>query len=372
MSKGSGEPALLKAAGKGDAERCTLLIELGIDVDCTTKFKRTPLAVACWHGNVAAVKALIEGRASVNARDSPGLTPLHLSFSSRSEHCEEIVDILIKSGAAVDLVTNKGETAAHFAARQGELKALKTLVDCGADLSISTDGGQTVLDWAKIHRQPEVVKFLMSDDLTHKRRTPSNQIKADTFNSLGKIPTKMPKKINVGRDSGVGHVDCLSPDLQSEMLHVKTKTAQNRLVTGPQSPGSPELWSEVQATKATFNALDSYALFKEIVEEQFDGSMTQEDELLLTELMEMGFDDAENKEEEEEVSGVQQSSESTDDDSQSSISGNETVITSSDGSNVTNLGQFENQLLKQENANLRETLAQYQDLIEQLSTHVDQ
>merc|ERR1719499_1187978 len=167
----------------------------------------------------------------------------------------------------------------------------------------------------------------------------------------------MPKKITVGADSGVGQVDCVSPDLKSEMLQVSTQ-AKNRLTFGPESPGSPELWSEVEQTKATFNALDTYAQFNTIVREQFSGEMTKEDELLLFEMMEMGFDDAEANE--DDISGIHQSSDSnTEDDSQSTNSGHETVTTSDAGSNLTgqlgHMDQLENDFLKQQNEHLKRT-----------------
>jgi len=302
--------------------------------------------------------------------------------------CDEIVSVLIKAGANVNAVTNKGETAAHFGARQGALKALKVLAKFGADFSIASDEGQTCLDWARIHRQNEVAQYLTSEDLTHSRRTPSkrnNDTSSDSddelagvfakkcdkeFTSLGKVPTRMPKKITVGADSGVGRVDCSSPDLLSEQLQVSTN--KNRLTFGPESPGSPELWSEVEQTKATFNALDTYAQFNTIVREQFSGEMTKEDELLLFEMMEMGFDDAEANE--DEISAIQQSSDSnTDDDSHSTNSGHETMTNSDAGSNITaqlaQMDQLENDLLKQQNEHLKRTLQEYQELFEELAAN---
>jgi len=65
---------------------------------------RTPLHVACEHGNMEAAAALIGlGGADLSLRDNSGLTPLHVAVDKN--HLL-LAKTLMDRGAAVDTTTN--------------------------------------------------------------------------------------------------------------------------------------------------------------------------------------------------------------------------------------------------------------------------
>lgn len=171
------------AARKGDAAKIKALLQtdpkLVSDID---KNGDTPLHVACLHGQLAAVQALIDAGAEVNAKNSygaftpgdlgnifssnnhqdpvslltvhgvdtrdmkNGYTPLHLSlFASRHK---EIVQLLIAKGADVNAQAASGATPLFFAVLRHQPDDVKILFDKGANVNLADAYGDTILDAA--------------------------------------------------------------------------------------------------------------------------------------------------------------------------------------------------------------------------------
>ena len=59
------------------------------------------------------VKDLVQNHANMNLCDEIGWTPLHCAVSAG---CDEIVEILLNSGALVNAQTNNQQVALHYAA----------------------------------------------------------------------------------------------------------------------------------------------------------------------------------------------------------------------------------------------------------------
>ena len=68
---------------------------------------------ACWAGQAAVLRLLLEARAEVNLANSGGQTPLHLA--SMKGH-QDLVQLLLGVAADVSLVDMRGKTAALLAA----------------------------------------------------------------------------------------------------------------------------------------------------------------------------------------------------------------------------------------------------------------
>lgn len=106
-----------------------------------TEHGRTPLhaAVSQCHGDI--IDYLIAQGANVNVRDDLGETPLHKAARSPahltpSGGCPKVIDDLIAQGAKVNAQNDQGETPLHIAASSGSPKAVKHLLDHGADVNI--------------------------------------------------------------------------------------------------------------------------------------------------------------------------------------------------------------------------------------------
>lgn len=331
------ESKLLKACAQGDLEVVKALLVLDTNVNTQTKYNRTPLSLACWHKKNDVAKVLLDFNADVDHSDKAGNSPLHLAFSSVGtlHDTTTVVELLLERGACVNAVTNNMDTPAHLAAKSGALGSLKLLVGASADLLALNGEGRNLLQVAKIHHENEVVQFLLSENL------PNRPTKRDA--ATAQLPP-----INVDAPALETPEGLLSPDLESEVR--RNYAADETSEEAPGGPMSPDLISEV----STSTALQQYALFQEIVDEQFQGNMMEDDGLLLAELVEMGLnpdlDDCKDAEEDED----------------------ESEPTSSVPPTPQNVRQFrlttenENSRLRQENDSLKETIEQYQQLLEDL------
>ncbi|HEY1753945.1 MAG TPA: ankyrin repeat domain-containing protein [Bryobacteraceae bacterium] len=154
---------------------------------------KSAVADAAMHGDKAAVRALVQQKADVNAPQVDGATALH--WAVRADDLE-LTDLLLRSGAHVSAanaegatplllatqngnaaiierllqagadpnapLTELGDTALMMASRTGNVAAVKVLLDHKAQVNTKeTWGGTTALMWAVSEHHPETVKLLV-------------------------------------------------------------------------------------------------------------------------------------------------------------------------------------------------------------------
>lgn len=85
------------------------------DVNQVGNFGNSPIHVACVRGNIAEVRALLDGGANVNAIGELGNTPLH--EASGQGHIE-VVRLLLAAGATPLENNDFGETALDISTRK--------------------------------------------------------------------------------------------------------------------------------------------------------------------------------------------------------------------------------------------------------------
>lgn len=134
---------------------------LGISVNTDG---HTPLHLAAAHSQAAVVELLCrEFPQTVTRRDAKGQTPLHLASSSQimpkpnanpntsgptrltaqSPEDNTTIDTLLASGADVNAKDNQGNTCLHNASAWGNLKAIRALIQAGADPLSKNKAGWT-------------------------------------------------------------------------------------------------------------------------------------------------------------------------------------------------------------------------------------
>src|SRR3990172_4797631 len=181
---------LILAARNGSAAMIAALLKAGADPGKAASTGATPLMSAATSGSVDAVKALVDGGADLNAREKTnGQTAL---MFAAWENRADAIRLLLERGAHpglssfVNLLDEPlfdddglpipkrkgaqslgnsvmgGMTALHFAARDGNLDAVKALVEAGADVNQGSGGdGSSAINIAIANGHYTVGKYLL-------------------------------------------------------------------------------------------------------------------------------------------------------------------------------------------------------------------
>lgn len=138
-----GETVMIIAL-REDAPRvfALLLAQPGIRLEAKAFNGNTALMMACYKGNEAAVRALLDKGAEVNR---PGWTALHYAAAAGSE---AIVRLLLEHYAYIDTEAPRKITPLMLAAREGKDKVVALLLEEGADASLKNADGMTAAEIA--------------------------------------------------------------------------------------------------------------------------------------------------------------------------------------------------------------------------------
>ena len=138
-----GEPALVFAVRSGAPKTVAFLLkQAGIQIDATNAADETALMLAANANDLASANLLIEAGASVNR---PNWTPLH--YAASKGHTE-MMRLLIDNDAYIDSESPNGTTPLMMAAFFATPKAVKLMLEEGADPTLQNKDGQTALDMA--------------------------------------------------------------------------------------------------------------------------------------------------------------------------------------------------------------------------------
>jgi ankyrin repeat protein len=183
-----GVTAINIAALNGNAAMIAKLLDAGADVNAANQGGETVLMTASRTGNVEAVKLLIDRGANVNAKD-PEHAQMPLMWAV-IEHHLDIAKLLIVRGADINAHTNVsiipgefglarpgggpgtqlqrahpspagGMTPLLFAIREGELDAVKLLLDSGADIHASSGNKTSPMVIALMNGQVGIATYLL-------------------------------------------------------------------------------------------------------------------------------------------------------------------------------------------------------------------
>jgi ankyrin repeat protein len=174
VTDGAGMTPLTAAALVDDAEVVRLLVAEGaeVTVPAATGAATTPLMAAATNGNARNVRLLLDRGANPNAvsADSAAkvkngpiqfgrVTALHFGVLSGNP---EVVRRLLAAGAAVDAVDIRGMTPLMMAigTDRPDLRIIRILLDAGASTSIRSKTDESVTDWARKFRHPDVLAAL--------------------------------------------------------------------------------------------------------------------------------------------------------------------------------------------------------------------
>ena len=152
------EHPFVRAAQEDDLETLTGLIS-GMDVNLRDpRSKTTALEHAVRNANREMVQLLLSSGAKVNLTNASGETVLMMFDADATS---DLMWDLINAGAKVNLKDDFGNTALMQAATANNLEALKALLDAGAEINIKNKSGRTALMLAASEGHVNIVRNLV-------------------------------------------------------------------------------------------------------------------------------------------------------------------------------------------------------------------
>ena len=148
----------MKAACDNSLAVAKLLIEMGAQVNNTNNDGRTALILGGRH--IETVKLLLQNGAQINKKCNLGRHVLFTTFTDYKT--PELANLLISSGAEVDVIDVRGETVLHLAAYANNLELVKLFIEKGANVNYQNKStGQTALLLVMDTNSVEVAKLLI-------------------------------------------------------------------------------------------------------------------------------------------------------------------------------------------------------------------
>ncbi|KAI0380721.1 hypothetical protein F5Y04DRAFT_256583 [Hypomontagnella monticulosa] len=173
--------AIQTAAAEGHYDVVVELLKRGADVNAFTKNENfdagTALQGACEAGKTDIVSLLLEHNADPNLGGGSDSPPI-IAAAMRAE--EEILELLVKAKARVDVVGDSGRTSTPLinAAAYMPQSSLQLLLDAGADINLPDQDGDTALIVAASRGDEEALSFLLNSgaDIMHSNNNNDNAL----------------------------------------------------------------------------------------------------------------------------------------------------------------------------------------------------
>ncbi|MDO5969806.1 ankyrin repeat domain-containing protein [Flavivirga aquimarina] len=116
----------------------------------------SPLILACYHGNEAVVKFLIEKVKDINESNDYG-TPLMAAVVKGNI---SITKLLLDKNVDVNISDIKGTTALHYACMYQNIEMVTLLINANANYNIKNNVGKTAMDFAVATKNKSLITIL--------------------------------------------------------------------------------------------------------------------------------------------------------------------------------------------------------------------
>jgi ankyrin repeat protein len=150
---------LIEAAKSSDTAAVRALLQKKADVNAVQGDGTTALLWASYKDDLEIADLLIRAGANVNAANDLGATPLWTASENGSA---AMVTRLLQAGAYPNAALLSGETPLMVASRSGNPDVVEQLLARGANVNARAARGQTALMWAVAQKHSTVVKVLLA------------------------------------------------------------------------------------------------------------------------------------------------------------------------------------------------------------------
>jgi ankyrin repeat protein len=155
----SGPAPVADAARNGDRAALRALLQQGANVNAAEADGTTALHWASYRDDFESAELLVRAGARVNAANDLGATPL---WTASQNGNEAMVRLLLAAGADPNAALLAGETPVMIAARAGKPRVVERLIAGGANVNARASRNQTALMWAVAQKHPDVVTVLLA------------------------------------------------------------------------------------------------------------------------------------------------------------------------------------------------------------------
>ena len=181
-----------------------LLVESGASLDVRNGPEWTPLHMACENGKLDVARFLIGRGSNINSRENNGRIPLHMA--SHMGHLD-IARLLLDCGSDVNARDFRDWTPLHFASQKGHLGLVRHLIDRRADLNAQEEDHWTPMHFASSYGYLEIVKLLVErgacvDSRNDKKETPLDRAAKKGFYDIARFLVQSGAAVSVRDDKG--------------------------------------------------------------------------------------------------------------------------------------------------------------------------
>ena len=151
------------AAKYGNPVIIEWLLDHGAHVNDRDCFGFTPLLTACENEDDSNLRCLLARRADPTAKDQNGNTALHVSLMKRRFVVARVV--MSMNVISLNCANFKGVTFLMLACKLGEFDLFQFLLSQGANPTLVSSSGRTVLHYAVKHNSVDIVRFILESKM---------------------------------------------------------------------------------------------------------------------------------------------------------------------------------------------------------------
>ncbi|XP_046849432.1 serine/threonine-protein phosphatase 6 regulatory ankyrin repeat subunit B-like [Xenia sp. Carnegie-2017] len=202
MPNKAGEVSLHAAVICGHVGVVETLLNKGAQVDCKTKDLYTALHIAVQHRKPKVVQTLLGYGANVHLKG--GMleeTPLHIAAHYKDG--TEVAEMLLKSGANVDVPQENGETSLHIATRNNNISMIELLLSEGANAARKSQKGEIPLHIAVENSFFDIAAVLVNHVMkSNLNLTHGVKFIVNSPNKKGETPLHYVSKLTTNEETG--------------------------------------------------------------------------------------------------------------------------------------------------------------------------